>query len=119
MSFTTEDIAKVEFGTSAVGKRGYAKSEVDEFVQRIAKTFADEDDLTAAEVHHMMFSKPLIGKRGYDEREVDDFLDAVETELMNRTGTRTHPVPGARAQDQATDERAQPGVARAEHFQDR
>jgi DivIVA domain-containing protein len=119
MSFTTEDIANVEFGTSPIGKRGYAKAEVDEFVRRIAKTFADEDDLTAAEVHHVMFGKPLIGKRGYDEREVDEFLDEVENELVNRTGARSYPVPGARGQGQATEERAQPPAVPVEHFQDR
>jgi DivIVA domain-containing protein len=119
MSFTTEDIANVEFGTSPIGKRGYAKAEVDEFLRRIAKTFADEDDLTAAEVHHVMFAKPLIGKRGYDEREVDEFLDAVENELVNRTGARSYPVPSAREQSQATEERASRLVVPVEHFQDR
>jgi len=118
MSFTTEDVAGVEFGTSPIGKRGYAKSEVDEFVRRIAKTFADEDDLTAAEVHHVMFSKPLIGKRGYDEREVDEFLDSVESELVNRTGVASHRVPGARDETQATDERARPETTPLEHLQD-
>jgi DivIVA domain-containing protein len=118
MSFTTEDVAGVEFGTSPIGKRGYAKSEVDEFVRRIAKTFADEDDLTAAEVHHVMFSKPLIGKRGYDERQVDEFLDSVESELVNRTGVRSNRVPSARDETQATDERARPEATAIEHLQD-
>jgi DivIVA domain-containing protein len=118
MSFTTEGDAGVEFGTSPIGKRGYAKGEVDEFVRRIAKTFADQDDLTAAEVHHVMFSKPLISKRGYDEREVDDFLDAVENELINRTGVHSHQVPGAREHDQATDERNQPEVSAIDRLQD-
>ncbi|WP_370944692.1 DivIVA domain-containing protein [Amycolatopsis sp. cg5] len=97
MSFSTE----VEFGNSPIGRRGYAKADVDAFVGRIAKTFAGEDDLTAAEVHHVMFAKPLIGKRGYDEREVDEFLDAVEEELISRTGVRVHRLPA-----QAADERA-------------
>jgi DivIVA domain-containing protein len=117
MSFTTEDVAGVEFGTSPVGKRGYAKSEVNEFVRRIAKTFANEDDVTAAEVHHVMFSRPLIGKRGYDEREVDEFLDAVEHELGDRTGIGSHRIPGARDQTQATDERAQLEAIAVEHLQ--
>jgi DivIVA domain-containing protein len=119
MPFNIEDIANIEFSTTPIGTRGYAKHEVDKFVRRVAKTFAGDDDLTAAEVHHVMFSKQLIGKRGYDEREVDEFLDQVENELTHRTGTRAYPVPGARAQDEATDERAQPGVARVEHFHDR
>ncbi|WP_158889299.1 DivIVA domain-containing protein [Amycolatopsis anabasis] len=122
MSFTPEDVHNVEFSNSPIGRRGYAKGEVDEFLQRIAKTLADEDDLTAAEVHHVMFGKPLIGKRGYDEREVDEFLDAVEEELANRTGRRVHEVPLAREQSQATAERADwhdsPTTARIEHFQD-
>ncbi len=121
MSFTTEDLAEVSFGHAPIGRRGYAKGEVDEFVRRIARTLADEDDLTAAEVHHVMFSKPLIGKRGYDEKEVDDFLDQVEDQLADRTG-HAPGLPGARAEHEATAERATPPApaeAPTEHLQDR
>ncbi|QRP47008.1 DivIVA domain-containing protein [Amycolatopsis sp. FDAARGOS 1241] len=106
MSFTAEDLTEVTFGNAPIGRRGYAKHEVDDFVRRIAKTIADEDDLTAAEVHHVMFSKPLIGKRGYDEREVDDFLDVVEAQLADLSGRRVPSVPGARAAGEATSARA-------------
>ncbi|MEC3975991.1 DivIVA domain-containing protein [Amycolatopsis sp. H20-H5] len=119
MSFTAEDVSDVTFGNAPIGRRGYAKAEVDEFVQRVAKTFADEDDLTAAEVHHVMFSKPLIGKRGYDEREVDEFLDDVENELVGRTGHHVPTMPGARDQTQATAERARPDSAPVEQLQER
>ncbi|MFD9889635.1 DivIVA domain-containing protein [Amycolatopsis sp. NPDC059027] len=108
MSFTAEDLAEVTFGNAPIGRRGYAKHEVDAFIRRIAKTFAEEDDLTAAEVHHVMFSRPLIGKRGYDEREVDEFLDEVEQQLVTETGRHVPGVPLARVQDEATDERATP-----------
>ncbi|SFP40405.1 DivIVA domain-containing protein [Amycolatopsis arida] len=104
MSFTADDATHVEFATAPIGRRGYAKHEVDDFVRRIAKTLAGEDDLTAAEVHHVEFGRPLIGKRGYDEKQVDEFLDAVEDELIQRSGmSRTaHQVPPARQEDQAT-----------------
>lgn len=121
MSFTTEDLTEVTFGNAPIGRRGYAKGEVDEFVLRIARTLADEDDLTAAEVHHVMFSKPLIGKRGYDEKEVDDFLDQVEHQLADRTG-HAPGLPGARAEHEATAERAAPPSAVSapeEHLQRR
>ncbi|NKQ56685.1 DivIVA domain-containing protein [Amycolatopsis sp. K13G38] len=108
MSLTAEDVYRIEFGNAPIGRRGYAKNEVDEFVRRIAKTLADEDDLTAAEVHHVAFSKPLIGKRGYDEREVDDFLDEAEEELADRTGRRATPLPIAREGSEATAARAMP-----------
>ncbi|GAA3576969.1 DivIVA domain-containing protein [Amycolatopsis ultiminotia] len=106
MSFTAEDLTEVTFGNAPIGRRGYAKHEVDDFVRRIAKTIADEDDLTAAEVHHVLFSKPLIGKRGYDERAVDEFLDVVESQLADRFGHRAPTVPGARTRSEATAERA-------------
>ncbi|MEV6879922.1 DivIVA domain-containing protein [Amycolatopsis sp. NPDC051128] len=115
MSFTAEDLADVTFGNAPIGRRGYAKHEVDEFVRRIAKTLADEDDLTAAEVHHVMFAKPLIGKRGYDEREVDIFLDQVEEQLAARTG-HAPDLPGARAEHEATAERAAPPTLPAERI---
>ncbi|MEU4666751.1 DivIVA domain-containing protein [Amycolatopsis sp. NPDC023774] len=121
MSFTAEDLIEVTFGNAPIGRRGYAKQEVDEFVRRIAKTIAEEDDLTAAEVHHVMFNKPLIGKRGYDEREVDQFLDAVEEQLADLSGRRAPAVPGARDEHEATASRApRPEVTEnAESFQDR
>jgi DivIVA domain-containing protein len=118
MSFTAEDLAEVTFGNAPIGRRGYAKHEVDEFVRRIAKTLAEEDDLTAAEVHHVIFSKPLIGKRGYDESEVDDFLDAVEDQLAARSG-HAPDLPGARKSEEATTERATPPTIRAVRLQQR
>jgi DivIVA domain-containing protein len=111
MPLTAEDVSRVEFGNAPIGRRGYAKHEVDEFLRRIAKTLTDEDDLTAAEVHHVMFSKPLLGKRGYDERQVDEFLDTVEDELAGRTG-RPEPVPTARLAAEATAARAKPSPGR-------
>ncbi|HVV13811.1 DivIVA domain-containing protein [Amycolatopsis sp.] len=104
MSLTPEDVYRVEFSNAAVGRRGYAKQEVDAFVRRIAKTLADEDDLTAAEVHHVEFNKPLLGKRGYDEKEVDEFLDKLEEQLAART-FKAYPMPMARESSQATEAR--------------
>ncbi|WP_020670305.1 DivIVA domain-containing protein [Amycolatopsis nigrescens] len=120
MSLTIEDVNAAEFGNSPIGRRGYAKGEVDEFLGRIAQTLAGKDDLTAAEVHHVLFNRPIIGKRGYDEREVDEFLDKAEEELASRTGVRAQPVPDARDESEA----AQPWpvdtpTARVEHFQEK
>lgn len=95
MSLTAEDVYRVEFANAQIGRRGYAKAEVDAFIRRIAKTLEDADDLTAAEVHHVEFNKPLLGKRGYDEREVDEFLDKAEDTLAARFG-KAHPLPSAR-----------------------
>jgi DivIVA domain-containing protein len=108
MPVTVDDIKRVEFTNAPIGRRGYAKNEVNAFIERVAKTLVNEDDLTSAEVHHVMFGKPPIGKRGYDEKEVDDFLDMVEETLAARSGThrQAHRVPSSRDQDQATDERA-------------
>ncbi|TVT21997.1 DivIVA domain-containing protein [Amycolatopsis rhizosphaerae] len=110
MALTVEDVRAVEFGNAPVGRRGYAKHEVDRFVERIAKTLAGEDDLTAAEVHHVLFGKPMLGKRGYDEREVDEFLDAVEEELAHRTG-HAHRLPSARGEGDAPTSHAVPTPA--------
>lgn len=119
MSFTAEDITGVTFPNAPIGRRGYAKHEVDAFFERIADTIADRDDLTAAEVHHVMFSRPLIGKRGYDERDVDKFLDKVEEQLAHRTGQQVLGVPGAREADQMTAERAMPDRGPVEYLQER
>ncbi|OXM53518.1 DivIVA domain-containing protein [Amycolatopsis alba] len=119
MSFTAEDITGATFPNAPIGRRGYAKHEVDAFLERIADTISDQDDLTAAEVHHVMFSRPLIGKRGYDEREVDEFLDKVEGQLAHRTGQQVLGVPGAREEDQATAERAVPDRGPIEFLRER
>src|SRR5438067_11143 len=105
MSYSLDDINRIEFGTAPFGRRGYAKPEVDRFIERIAKTLADDDNLTAAEVHHVMFGKPLIGKRGYDELQVNSFLDFIEDQLANRTG-HSSPLPAARTHTDATAPRA-------------
>ena len=102
MSFTAEDVSRIEFANAPIGRRGYAKNEVDQFVLRIAKTLAGEDDITAAEVHHAMFAKPLLGRRGYDEQEVDEFLDTVEDQLAARFGGQAH-LPEARQESQAVE----------------
>ncbi|WP_236789366.1 DivIVA domain-containing protein [Amycolatopsis sp. GM8] len=105
MSLTAEDVYRAEFGNAPIGRRGYAKQEVDAFIRRIAKTLEDEDDLTAAEVHHIEFNRPLLGKRGYDEREVDVFLEKAEDTLAQRFG-QAHPLPSARTDAEATASRA-------------
>lgn len=102
MPLTADDVDGIVFTSAPIGRRGYAKHEVDELVRRIARTLRSADDLTAAEVHHIDFSRPLIGKRGYDEREVDDFLDRAEEELLRRTGRGDgYDVPQARTEDEA------------------
>lgn len=101
MSLTADDVYRTEFHVAPIGRRGYARAEVDKFVDRIARTLSAEDDLTPAEVHHVSFAKPLLGKRGYDEREVDEFLDRAEDEIARRTGAANHEVPSARTYQQA------------------
>jgi DivIVA domain-containing protein len=110
MSLTPDDVRSAEFGTAPIGRRGYSKREVEEFVERLALTLEGEDDVTAAEVHHVAFGRPPIGKRGYDERDVDEFLDNVEDVLAERSGLnpKAHRVPAARAQSQAAEQRAEP-----------
>lgn len=103
MPLNADDVDVIAFSTASIGRRGYAKHEVDEFVNRIARTLRNADDLTAAEVHHIDFSRPLIGKRGYDEREVDELLDRAEEELLRRTGRGDgYAVPPARTEDETT-----------------
>lgn len=102
MPLTAGDVDSVAFGNAPVGRRGYAKQEVDSFLQRIARTLTGEDDLTAAEVHHVEFSRPHLGKRGYHERDVDAFLDQAEDELLRRSGhAGGYEVPHARTAGQA------------------
>lgn len=106
MTLTIDDVQHAEFPSAPIGRRGYAREQVDDFLDRIVRTLADEDDLTAAEVHHVTFGRPMIGKRGYDEKEVDEFLDKAEETLVEHRGQEIHQVPSAREHHQATDSRA-------------
>ncbi|ASR38053.1 cell division protein DivIVA [Prauserella marina] len=108
MSLTAEDVRNVEFSNAPVGRRGYAKHEVDDFMVRIAKTLSKEDDVSAAEVHHVQFGRPLIGRRGYDEREVDDFLDQIEEMMIDEAGLRPHAYRVPAARDRSPESSAEP-----------
>jgi DivIVA domain-containing protein len=87
--FILEDLANVTFDKPSFGKRGYRESEVDSFVDRVARTLqalrdgvaTPADDVTPVDVHHVTFHKSGFGERGYDEQQVDDLLDEVELEL--------------------------------------
>ncbi|MBB3663677.1 MULTISPECIES: DivIVA domain-containing protein [Prauserella salsuginis group] len=103
MAITADEARTIAFPDSGFGRRGYAKHEVDALIDRVVATLSDEDDLTAAEVHHSQFARPPIGKRGYDEKSVDEFLDRVEDTLLARTGVTggAHHVPTARTESPA------------------
>lgn len=81
MSFTADDVAGIEFDNAPFGRRGYAKTEVDTFLTRVARTLLGQDEVTAADIHNVQFGRPLLGRRGYDEQQVDDFLDALERQF--------------------------------------
>lgn len=104
MPLTAADVERVAFGNASLGRRGYARTEVDQLLRRVSDTLAGRDDLTAAEVHHVAFSRPLTGGRGYDERDVDTFLDHVEDELLRRSGRAEHyHVPASRTGEHESD----------------
>jgi DivIVA domain-containing protein len=61
---------------------GYAKQEVDAFLEAIRDTLLGlrEPPLTAGEIRHKQFATTR-GRSGYDEQEVDAFLDEAEARL--------------------------------------
>ena len=66
---------------------GYVEAEVDELIDRIEATLADQagagGGVTAAEVRAVMFSVTRL-RRGYDEESVDNALDAYVKRLSRR-----------------------------------
>jgi DivIVA domain-containing protein len=89
MAVTAEDVHNIRFERAPLGSRGYNEAEVDEFLDRVAATLEDEDEVTAADVHRIAFSKAPLGKRGYDQASVDDFLRRVESTLVARAPADT------------------------------
>ena len=92
MALTSTELRATSLGTALWGKRGYARDEVDAFLDRAAAALdalavGRAPELTADDVHHAVFRKPRFGSgRGYDEGDVDDLLDRVEQALRGAAG---------------------------------
>lgn len=109
MRLTADSVNTIALGSPPIGRRGYAKEEVDAFLSRIAETLRGEDDLTAAEVHHVEFSRPLLSRHAYDERDVDTVLDQAEEALLHsRAHTEDYRIPQARAEHEQAAPQAEP-----------
>ncbi|MFN3004021.1 DivIVA domain-containing protein [Mycolicibacterium wolinskyi] len=78
---TAEDVRNAEFSKPPIGKRGYDKKSVDDFLQLVARRLDGRGHLSADDVRNIGFPKPPMFQRGYDEDEVDALLDAVVTTL--------------------------------------
>ncbi|KAF0847523.1 DivIVA domain-containing protein [Nocardia caishijiensis] len=82
---TPDDVHRMRFSQSAVGRRGYHEEEVDAFLDLVAATLAHNGpgSLTAADVRGVRFTDSRLGTRGYSREEVDAFVDLVIAALEN------------------------------------
>ncbi|WP_336084104.1 DivIVA domain-containing protein [Nocardia sp. SSK8] len=80
---TPDDVHRMRFSLSAVGRRGYHEEEVDAFLDLVAATLAHNGpgSLTATDVRSVRFTDARLGTRGYSREEVDAFVDLVITAL--------------------------------------
>ncbi|GGK39975.1 DivIVA domain-containing protein [Nocardia camponoti] len=80
---TPDDVHRMRFTQSAVGRRGYHEEEVDAFLDLVAATLAHNGpgSLTVADVRGVRFNDTRLGTRGYAREEVDAFIDLVVTAL--------------------------------------
>ncbi|RBO96311.1 DivIVA domain-containing protein [Nocardia puris] len=80
---TPDDVHRMRFTQSAVGRRGYHEEEVDAFLDLVAATLAHggPGSLTVDDVRAVRFTDARLGTRGYQRDEVDAFLDLVVTAL--------------------------------------
>lgn len=76
-----EDVRSVELPKPPMGKRGYDKKSVDDFLQLVARRLEGRGHLRADDVRNIAFPKPPMFQRGYDEDEVDALLDDVVATL--------------------------------------
>ncbi|MFC4373562.1 DivIVA domain-containing protein [Nocardia halotolerans] len=81
-----DDVHRMRFSQSAVGRRGYHEEEVDAFLDLVAATLAHDGpgSLTAADVRGVRFTDTRLGSRGYSREEVDAFVDLVITALERK-----------------------------------
>ncbi|WP_209921492.1 DivIVA domain-containing protein [Mycolicibacterium lutetiense] len=78
---TAEDVRSTEFSKPKLGKRGYDKKSVDDFLALVARRLDGRGHLGADDVRNIAFRSPPIFRRGYNEDEVDGLLDAVVATL--------------------------------------
>ncbi|WP_448464708.1 DivIVA domain-containing protein [Mycolicibacterium sp. XJ870] len=78
---TADDVRSAQFPKPPIGKRGYDKKSVDDFLQLIVRRLDGRGHLSADDVRNIAFPKPPVFQRGYDEDEVDSLLDAVVATL--------------------------------------
>lgn len=80
---TPDDVHRMRFTQSSVGRRGYHEEEVDAFLDLVAASLAHggPGSLTVADVRAVRFTEARLGTRGYQRDEVDAFLDLVVTAL--------------------------------------
>ncbi|MEE6168804.1 DivIVA domain-containing protein [Mycolicibacterium sp. 120322] len=78
---TADDVRNVALTKPPVGKRGYDRKSVDDFLQLVARRLEGRGHLSAADVRNIAFPKPPLFQRGYNEDEVDRLLDAVVATL--------------------------------------
>ncbi len=103
MELSSKDVRDKRFAVTR-WRSGYREAEIDEFLDRAARTLDDlargrrsEASVTGRDVRSCEFS---VGRGGYDEMEVDDFLDDLEESLDlahrrydERHGGATHHTP--------------------------
>ncbi|ABK70929.1 DivIVA domain-containing protein [Mycolicibacterium smegmatis] len=78
---SADDVRTVEFAKPPIGKRGYDKKSVDDFLQLVARRLEGRGHLSADDVRNIAFPKPPVFQRGYSEDEVDALLDDVVATL--------------------------------------
>ncbi|MCG7609696.1 MULTISPECIES: DivIVA domain-containing protein [Mycobacterium] len=78
---TAEDVRNTEFSKPPMGKRGYDKKSVDDFLALVARRLDGRGHLDADDVRNIAFPKPPLLQRGYNEDDVDALLDAVVATL--------------------------------------
>lgn len=78
---TAEDVRSTVFSKPPLGKRGYDRKSVDDFLSLVARRLDGRGHLSGDDVRSIAFPKQPMFQRGYDEDEVDGLLDAVVATL--------------------------------------
>lgn len=81
LALTADDVRSAQFPKPPLGKRGYDKKSVDDFLQLVARRLDGRGHLSAEDVRNIAFPKPPMFQRGYNEDEVDSLLNAVVATL--------------------------------------
>ena len=83
---TADDVRNALFSKPPLGKRGYGKKSVDDFLQLVVRRLEGRGHLSVDDVRGVRFPTPPNFQRGYNKDEVDQLLNEIAATIAALDG---------------------------------